>query len=221
MKNILFYIILISKEGLIMKKEKYKDFTELKNKSYLRFFSIVYLVLIIIIATLFFTDLNRMRHNQPVVFSTWGFSYSPPIDIEESLIEMSIIDYLMAKGDRQFKRHDNEKAFASIRIYLLEEKKDGVFYVYTWALEGKYYLENGEIIKDSESSSPYAFVVKEMDGEYVIVEAKVPRDGEYYQDDMKNLFPRTVRKKMEKVYDDGTIEKLNIDIQKQIKLYFH
>ncbi|MDI9539944.1 MAG: hypothetical protein QM204_00505 [Bacillota bacterium] len=208
-----------------MKQYKYKykdkDNTELKNKSYLRFFSIVYLVIVIIIATLFFTDLNRMRHNKPVVFSTWGFSYSPPIDIQENLIKISIEDYLMAKGDRQFKRHENEKAFASIRIYSYETKKEGVFYVYAWALERRYYLENDEIIKESETSFPYMFVVKEMDGVLVIVEAKVPRDGDYYKDDMKNLFPRIIRKKMEKVYDDGTIEKLALEIQQQIKMYFH
>ena len=113
MKNECFYIILNIEEGFIMKQYKYKykdkDNTELKNKSYLRFFSIVYLVIVIIIATLFFTDLNRMRHNKPVVFSTWGFSYSPPIDIQENLIKISIEDYLMAKGDRQFKRHEMKR----------------------------------------------------------------------------------------------------------------
>ncbi len=204
-----------------MKKWRYKDLTELQNKNYLRFFSIVYLVLVIIIATLFFTDLNRMRNHQPVVFSTWGFSYSTPMDIQEQLIEMTIVDYLMEKGDRQFKRQDNQKAFASIRIYLYEEKNGGIFYVYVWAVEGKYYLDDDELIKDSETSSPYAFTLQKMDDSFIITEAKVPRDGDFYQDDMKNLFPRTVRKQMENVYKDGTIEKLNIDIQRQIKLYFH
>ena len=204
-----------------MKQEKYKDIIDFKNKSYLRFFSLVYLTLIIIISTLFFTDLNRMIHNQPIVFSTWGFSYSPPINIEENLIEISIIEYLMAKGDRQYQHHENEKAFASIRIYLLEEIAESVYHVYAWVLEEKYYLEHNEIIKDSGSSLPYQFVVEKIDDLFIIIDAKTPRDGSYYETDMKTLFPRMVRKNMEKVYDDGTIEKLNLDIQKQLKLYFH
>lgn len=204
-----------------MKKEKFRDITDFKTKSYLRFFSMVYLTIIIIMATLFFTDLNRMRHNKPIVFSTWGFSYSPPIDIQENLIEISIVDYLMAKGDRQYKHHESEKTFASIRIYLLEEKNENVFYVYAWALVEKHYLENNEIIKENSSSLPYRFIVEKVNDTFIVKEAAVPGDGPDYDSDMKNLFPRTVRKNMEKVYDDGTLEKLNLDIQQQLKLYFH
>lgn len=39
--------------------------------------------------------------------------------------------------------------------------------------------------------------------------------------DMKNLFPKDVRKEMEKVHQDGTIKRLMLDIDNQTKLYFH
>ncbi|MGI6607448.1 MAG: hypothetical protein ACOX1F_00505 [Erysipelotrichaceae bacterium] len=204
-----------------MKQEKYRDIIDLNSKKYLRFISLVYLSLIIVVLTLFFTDLIRMRNHKPVVFSTWGFSYSPPIDIKEAQIEISIIDFLTDKGDREYRHHENEKTFASIRIYLLEEKSDYIYHVYAWVLEEKYYLENGEIQKDSGSSIPYKFVVKESSGNFTILNAIIPRDGNYYEDDIKSLFPRTVRKNMEKVQVDGTIEKLILDIQQQLKLYFH
>ena len=203
-----------------MTKEENKEIVEFKNKNYLRFFSIVYLVIIIIVMTLFFTDLNRMRHHQPVVFSTWGFSYSPPIDMNEEIIEMSIVDFLMAKGDKEYKHHMTDKAFASIRIYLIEEKDDGSFYVYAWVLQEKYYLENNEIIIDSSSSQPYRFVLEKADDKFVVIDIRTPR-LDYYEEDMKDLFPRTVRKNMERIHNDGTIEKLNLDIKKQLKLYFH
>ncbi|NLZ76284.1 MAG: hypothetical protein GX914_07255 [Erysipelotrichia bacterium] len=203
-----------------MIQEKNKEIVDFKTKNYLRFFSIVYLVLIIVVATLFFTDLTRMRHNQPVVFSTWGFSYSPPIDIKEEIIEMSIVDFLMVKGDKEYKHHGTDKAFASIRIYLIEEKDDGLFYAYAWVLQEKYYLENNEIIMESGSSQPYRVVLEKVNDEFVIVDIRTPRI-DCYESDMKDLFPRTVRKNMEKVHNDGTIEKLNLDIQKQLKLYFH
>jgi len=38
---------------------------------------------------------------------------------------------------------------------------------------------------------------------------------------MKKIFPKSVRKDMEKVHFDGTIKRLKLDIEKQKKLYFH
>ncbi|NMA17058.1 MAG: hypothetical protein GX935_07440 [Erysipelotrichia bacterium] len=133
---------------------------------------------------------------------------------------MSIVDFLMAKGDKEYKHHMTDKAFASIRIYLIEEKDDGSFYVYAWVLQEKYYLENNEIIMDSDSSQPYRFVLEKVDDQFVVIDIRTPR-LDYYEEDMKDLFPRTVRKKMERIHNDGTIEKLNLDIKKQLKLYFH
>ena len=38
---------------------------------------------------------------------------------------------------------------------------------------------------------------------------------------MKNIFPRSVRNDMDEIYNDGTIERLKMDIEKQLNLYFH
>ena len=38
---------------------------------------------------------------------------------------------------------------------------------------------------------------------------------------MKKIFPSSVRSDMEKVYKDGTIERLSLEIKEQTKLYFH
>ena len=52
-------------------------------------------------------------------------------------------------------------------------------------------------------------------------DSKIPRDGSYYAVDMKNIFPDSVRNDMEEVHTDGTIERLELDIEQQTKLYFH
>ena len=82
-------------------------------------------------------------------------------------------------------------------------------------------MENNEIKQDSSSSIPYMFVVAHNNDEYNVTDSRIPRDGTYYAEDMKNIFPRSVRNDMDEVYNDGTIEKLEKDIQKQLSLYYH
>lgn len=198
------------------------DYTDKKIKSAKKGFTVVLtgvILVFVILITLFCIDVNRMRNNKPVLFSTWGAKYAPPVDIKEDEIEVAILDYLIKKGDNEHKYFEDEKAFASMRIYFFEEKEP-YYDVYAWVLEGTYYLEDDEIKQDSSSSIPYKFVVKNTDGEFKVTDVKIPRDG-YYIDDMKNIFPRTVRNDMDNVYIDGTFERLELDIQQQIKLYFH
>lgn len=209
-------------EENILNTISYTDKKINKIKKVFRITIICILLFVIAVVMMFTIDMNRIRNNKPVVFSTWGYSYAPVIDLHEEEIEIAIKDYLLDKTDNEPTHHDNEKGFISFRTYLLEEKEKNLHYnVYTWVLEEKYYLENNEIKKDSGSSIPYKFVVKYIDNEYVVTDSRIPRDGSLYDKDMKNIFPYWVRKDMDKVHSDGTIERLQLDIQEQIKLYFH
>ncbi len=201
------------------------DFTDKKLRKTRRiFYSIIIIIVLFIITliTLFCIDVNRMRNNEPVFFSTWGFKYAPAIDFHDEEIAIAIENYLLEKSENEPKHHENEKSFVSIRPYLTEEKNNYKLYnVYAWVLEETYYLENNEIRQDSGSSIPYKFVVEHINDEYKVTDSKIPRDGSYYAEDMKNIFPRSVRNDMDEVHNDGTIEKLEMDIQKQVNLYFH
>jgi len=180
------------------------------------------LLIFITLVTLFIIDMSRIKNNEPVFFSTWGYSYAPAIDLHEEEIEIAIKEYLVEKSDKESTHHENEKGFVSFRTYLLEEKvKNSYYNIYAWVLEEKYYAENNEIKKDSGSSMPYKFVVKYIDDEYVVTNSRIPRDGSLYAKDMKNIFPYQVRKDMDGIYMDGTIERLQLDIEQQTKLYFH
>ena len=55
----------------------------------------------------------------------------------------------------------------------------------------------------------------------MVTNSQTPRDGSYYSIDMKNIFPNNVRENIENASTDGTIEKLQLEIDKQTKLYFH
>ena len=201
------------------------DYTNKKMNKTKKIFMITLLVILIIIAmfiTMFCIDINRMKNNKPVVFSTWGYSYVPPIDLKEEEIELAIMNYIIEKGDSEQKHHEDEKTFASMRIYLIEEKeRDKHYNIYAWVLDGKYYLENDEIKQDSGSSIPYKFVVKNVDDNFTVTDSRIPRDGSYYSVDMKNIFPSSVRNDMDKIHTDGTMEELNADIQKQVEKYFN
>ncbi|MBQ6860832.1 MAG: hypothetical protein IJO08_04225 [Clostridia bacterium] len=43
----------------------------------------IMLIIIIILGTLFVIDKNRMDNNLPVLFSTWGYDYAPPVNHED------------------------------------------------------------------------------------------------------------------------------------------
>ena len=45
----------------------------------------VLIIIAIIIGTMLLIDLNRMKHNKPVIFSTWGRKYAPPVKINTRL----------------------------------------------------------------------------------------------------------------------------------------
>lgn len=175
----------------------------------------------IIIWGMYLTDRIRMKKNKPVLFSTWGYSYVPPINLPEEEINSAILNFIVDRGDNE-KHHENAKAFASMRVYLIEEKEDFTkFNIYAWVLEEKYYLENNEIKEDSGSSIPHKFVVENIEGKFTVTDSKIPRDGGYYLEDMKSIFPSSVTNDMDKIHTDGTIEELQADINKQKELYFY
>ena len=175
----------------------------------------------LIIFGMYLTDRIRMKNNKTVIFSNWGYSYVPPINLNEEAIKTAIMNYIVDKGDNEYKHHENEKTFTSMRIYLIEEKeRDALYNIYAWVLEEKYYLENNEIKQDSGSSIPYKFVVKNVDGKFTVTDSKIPRDGGYYLEDMKSIFPSSARNDMDRIHTDGTIEKLQLDIDQQKELYF-
>jgi len=175
----------------------------------------------IILYGMYLIDMNRMKNNKSLIFSNWGYSYVPPINLPEKEIKSAIMDYIVKRGDDE-KHHPDAKTFASMRVYLIEEKEQNELYnMYVWVLEEQYYLENNEIKEDSGSSIPHKFVVENLDGKFTVTDVIIPRDGSYYADDMKSIFPSSVRNDMDKIHTDGTMEELNADIQKQVEEYFN
>ena len=202
----------------ILKTIKYTN----KKTNFFKKFLICLISFFLILILMFIIDVRKMNQNEEVVFSTWGFDYFPAINLNDEEIEIAVRNYLIKKGNNESKHYDGEKTFVSMRVFLLDEvKKDEHYNFYAWVLEGKYYLENNEIKESSASSIPYKFVIKKKDGKFIVVDYKIPRDGSYYPKDIKNIFPRDVRSFIDDVHSDGTIKRLQLDIDEQTKLYFH
>ena len=196
-----------------------KQIKKARNK-----YAIIIGIIILILTsygTLFCIDINRMKNNEPIFFSTWGFDYFPPVNLDEEKIINSIENYIVANGD-EHKRHDNSKTFASMRIFLIDEKeKDNLYYIYAWVLEECFYFENDKIMDESGSSIPYKFVVEKINDKFEVTDSRIPRDGSYYPKDIKNIFPRSVRKEIENVHQDGTIERLSLENKQKVEFYFN
>lgn len=159
------------------------------------FIILIIFLIVLIFFSLYLIDRNRMKNNKPVIFSTWGYKYAPPIDLNEEEIHTAILNYIVEKGDNEYKRYDNEKTFASMRVFLIEEKeKNKLYNIYAWVLEEKYYLENNEIKESSGSSIPYKFVVENTDDKFIVTDLLIPRDRLIlYKRYEKNL-PRLCKK---------------------------
>ena len=94
------------------------------------------------------------------------------------------------------------------------------YYVYSWVVEGVYYKNNNTIIEDSGSSIPNKVLVGKKTDKYTALKTQIPRDGTYYPEDMKKLFPSRIRTKMNNASLDGTVEKLIEETEKDAEEYF-
>ncbi len=180
----------------------------------------VVLLLIATLPTLFCIDITRMRNNEPVLFSTWGYEYVPPINLDVENMEKCIREYLV-KEEEKNKHYNNEKSFVAMRTYFIDEKSEEKYYVYAWILQEAYYEKDGKIEKDTAYSIPHKFELTKEDDNYIVTDYTIPRDGEYYERDIKNIFPKSVLNDMEDVHTDGTIERLQLEIDEKVELYFH
>ena len=187
-----------------------------KNKT-IKFLGLSFITLILFMVLLFVIDINKMRNNEPVFFSTWGFDYAPPVDLSEEKINRVVENYLIEqeKSNRYYK----SKTFVSTETYLIQEKKN-IVEVSLWALIETYYIDNGQIKQDCGSSIPYKITLKKDNDEYVVIKHQMPKDGSYYTKSLKEIFTKSVINKINKVHTDGTIEKLSFDIKNQVEDYF-
>lgn len=205
-------------EENFIKTIDYTDKKIKKTRKVTKIFLTIILFIIGLLVVVFCIDMYRMKNNKPVLLSTWGIDYTPSIDLSEERIEIAIEEYLVNSHSSDER---DEVWFASFRIYLIEEEDKSLYNVYIWAYEQSYYLENDELQSGSASSIPYKFVIEKKGEEYEVVQVRWPSDGVWYAEDMKTLFPFFVRLEMNRVFEDGTAKRLELEVEGKANLYFN
>lgn len=207
-------------EENIINMINYSDNKIKKGKRIVKVIISIIVFLILSLFIIFCIDMYCMKNGEPVLLSTWGYDYAPTIDLNEEMLEITIEDYLISQYEKQLK--EDEKRFVSFKTFLIEEEKRKKLYnVYIWSLEGSYYLEDGEIKHYSGLSMPYKFVISRDGDNYEIESVRYPRDGTDYSLDIREIFPTSVERLIWKVYEDGTIEKLELEMERKVYLYFN
>lgn len=210
----------VSDNNLINTLEYGKQELKKRNKVSILIISIVMLITLTLL-TLFMIDTHRMRNDLPVLFSTWGLDYYPPINLEEEKITIAIEEHIINTNDSESPHYNNEKYFTGIEKFLIKElKENSIYEVYTWVLSESFYRKDNEIINDGGYSMPIKFTLIKENNNYIVTNEEYPNDFKY-KEDIKRMFPKSIINKIESVNRDGTIEKLELEIQKQVKLYFH
>ena len=184
--------------------------------------SILLAVIIFIAAFLlvFCIDVNRMINDKPIFFSTWGIDYFPPEDLKDEKLQLAIKEYLVKHGDNEEKHQEGVKTFVASHTYLIEETTTQ-YNIYAWVLQEQCYVDGNDVMNYGSFSMPYKFTIEEINEDFVVVESSFPRDGTYYEEDMNNLFPKDVKKQMDHIHRDGTFERLQLQIEEQVSLFFH
>ena len=183
-----------------------------RQLSKIKIILLVIVSVVMILGGMFAIDVHQMRNNKPVVFSTWGFDYFPPEDMHELELEKAIKDFIYEKQQVQIERRQlvNAKGFVELNTFLIEENNDQSEYtVSCWVLERTYSEKDGEISEETGSSIAHEFVIsRSPDDVYKVESYQIPKDGDRYEDSLKEIFTTSVRRQIKDFDMSNGIKKL-------------
>lgn len=141
------------------------------------------------------------------------------ISSENVDVESLIKEYVASHYFDNAVKDEKNKSFGSVKVYLQERDNNGIN-VYAYVLKSDYCLLNNVIQLSSAMSFPAKFVIKKVNNSYAVTEIKYPRSGVDYGNDIKTIFPESVRKEIEKVQTSGVIKELENDSIKQVEKHY-
>ena len=130
------------------------------------------MVLIILTGILYFTYIDKIKNNRPVLFSTWGYDYFPPLNIPEEENIKAINTYL----DRHYEDYSYEV------IHILEQDKS--HYVYSCILSAE------------DRKIPSLFYISYKDDIFYVYDSRMARE-DFYEEDLVNMIDEYLIDKMD------------------------
>jgi hypothetical protein len=104
------------------------------------------------------------------------------------------------------------KIFSAHEILAINEEKGEI---YLWALIKEYYKEGAEVEQGSAMSVPMVLKVDRSEGAFKVISHTLPRDGSFYADDLKDMFPYFAELKALD-YSSGPINKLIKKVEAEV-----
>ena len=176
------------------------------------------MIIILILISMFIIDAHQTKNDRPAVFSAWGLKHYPSVDMHELELEKAIKEFINIEQEEQIEKREleNAKGFAELNTFYTESNKAGLEHkASTWASERIYCEKDGGIAKECSSSIPYLFIVdfdNDADG-YKVVAHWISKDGNRYEQSLKEIFKPSVRRQIEDFDMSNEIRKLIYKIE--------
>ncbi|MFF2879193.1 hypothetical protein ACFVR2_23160 [Gottfriedia sp. NPDC057991] len=150
-----------------------------------------------------------------VVVSAAGCSQTSAADGPKGVtkeMDAFISNYVVDKYKGQL-QNPTDKGFEVHKIYGSKKENDATTVYLEYLYEGYSYSTKAEL--ETGSRIPATITLKEKGDSYEVVDYKEPRDGSFYGEDLKKMFPSKYVKQESK--DEGNAQKLEDKIQKKVK----
>jgi len=105
---------------------------------------LIIVLIILIFGTMYLIDRKRMKDNKPIIFSTWGYDYAPPVStysssptiiennysktIEDITIELNIPNEW--QYEELSKNEENDFYKFALKLYKSDSSKNTILYLY-------------------------------------------------------------------------------------------
>lgn len=137
---------------------------------------------------------------------------------EKNEVEDAIVEYLLTKEEFSWKTQEESQNFCVVENLHPEED---FFPYYAWVRCGEFTLEDEKLEELSGASLPAKIDYPEKTSTYNLEKFthEIPRDGSYYNEDVKEIFPENVRDEMSK-NRERDINDINLKIELEALKWF-
>ncbi len=143
-----------------------------------------------------------MRHTLTIILIAVGCSHNTLPEDDIRYVE----DYL---AEKTLQPSFGGEVISAYEILAVDNSN-----IYLWVLQIEYYRAGNEIKQGAGWSVPMVLSIERDENKIKTLSHKTPRDGSYYAEDIKTLFPRNTHKKIFD-YSSKHIEKLILEVEEE------
>ena len=145
------------------------------------------------------------------------------ISKEKDYLYDKAINYLVSKEEPHYYLEDKNsipntdiedfKVFSSLKKLGIEADNNKI-YVYAYIAIESYYMQDGKLVLNSGSFSPYKFTIENDN----IIQVEKPDDGSRNRQSTEEIFPKEIVYMIQEINSDNS--DLRLDLEKQVDEYY-